>query len=88
MFVNDNFLLWKRGCGYSLHSDNVDKNKWREVAAIDAPLSSDAPKLGRDVGLSGNNIFISSWHNVHLFQLQTSCLAKKKDKNAPQQRLD
>lgn len=45
-------------------------------------------QLGRDVGLSGNNIFISSWHNVHLFQLQTSCLAKKKDKNAPQQRLD
>ena len=86
VFVNDNFLaIGSEVAGLAFILTNVD-NKWREVAAIDAPLSSDAPKFGRDMGLSGNNIFISSWHNVHLFELQTSCLAKKKDKQASWQR--
>jgi len=76
---NDNFMAI--GTGNSNVNGTVFiftklGNKWREVAAVDAPDTTKS--FGRATGISGDNIFISSMGNVHSFQLnKTSCLAKK-----------
>ena len=78
---NDNFMAI--GTGNSNVNGTVFiftklGNKWREVAAIEAPDTTQS--FGRDTGISGDNIFVSSLGNVHSFQLnKTSCLAKKAD---------
>eukprot|EP00984_Skeletonema_dohrnii_P003734 scaffold1290_cov112-Skeletonema_dohrnii-CCMP3373.AAC.12 len=78
---NDNFMAI--GTGNSNVNGTVFiftklGNKWREVAAIDAPDTTQS--FGRDTGISGDNILISSMGNVHSFQLnKMSCSAKKAD---------
>ena len=54
-------------------------SKWREIVALDAPATSH--NFGRDTGLSGDHVFVSSKDNVYLFKLnKTSCLVKKTQK--------
>jgi hypothetical protein len=80
IFVDeDNFLAIGTGNGNTNGTVFIFTklgNKWREVVAVDAPDT--AQSFGRDTGLSGDNIIISSSDNVHAFKLnKTSCLAKK-----------
>ncbi|KAL7430168.1 hypothetical protein ACHAXM_002037 [Skeletonema potamos] len=80
IFVDeDNFLAIGTGYGHingTVFIFTKPGDKWREVAAVDAPDT--AQNFGRDAGLSGDNIVVSSSGNVHLFKLdKTSCLSKK-----------